>query len=368
MTNVRMPLLWAVIVLGTACFSGSQIAGPDAALTDARAAETSPDAESGKVVTMAFAADFARGTGCRAATVDTLNKGCDIYVTTLDITTGAVSNVKRMTTADEPEGFPAIGKDGSIYYNVYSGTATRIGYAIGGETGQLLANANHLSIAEDGTKVVYGDTNGHKLVMAELSANGKALVNSKPLTGEAMQFEPEIAGDYVIFYQEFPDAMTKNAQGRLYNLVSALTVDFTDQDGSAHCTLSPKGTLGTCNNATRGGVRGRNITDGTLGDMKTIIDLKSPTEMAKIDPAYADCTSIAFNFPTFCGDDTHIVLGAVCAKGTGGEHGSNGVLSKLFLVNLEGSEPRFTNLGDALATQAGGIGKDSMTAGCTKKN
>ncbi len=358
--------LWIVIAFHAACSSDPHVTAADAGAADANAAETSADTGAAKGISMVFAADFARGTGCRAPTVDTLNKGCDIYFATLDTATGAVSDVRRITTADEPEAFPSIGKEGAVYFNVYSGAATSIGYAVGGKTGILLASANHLSLAEDGTKVVYGDTNGNKLMTADLSTDGRSLVSSMALTGETRQFEPEIAGDHVIFYQEFPNATTKNAQGRLYNVTSKLTVDFTDQDGSAHCTLSPKGTIGTCNNATQGGVRGRTISGDNLGDMKTIIDLKSPTDMGKIDPEYANCTSVSFNFPTFCGDDTHVVIGAVCAKGTGGEHGSNGVLSKLFLVNLEGTEPRFTNLGDALATQAGGAGRDSMTAGCIK--
>lgn len=302
-----------------------------------------------------FGADFATNGGC----ADHGNaNACDLFSARLDLSTGAVSDVTRLTSTAESESYPAWNPNGTVAYASVFQTTVRKSIVFvdttTGKTGTLVASGTWPEISPDGSTILYNATDTDTLMLADLADAGTSMGTPTALTGVARQEDPDYSPDgmRIVFHQILSDG----AHGMVLDTRTGKTAEYADRSG--HCGFSGNGDYTVCDNAKGGGLFKRPYEGGVLGEESLLVADLSPSVLSAYDDAFASCGGTSFNYPTFCGDNTHLLTSVSC--GTGGSVS----FSRLFLLTLSGKTVIYAPIGKALAVDYGGPGKSSWTVDC----
>ncbi len=316
-----------------------------------------------KTVRIVSAANFAANGNCH----DHYTDGCDLFSGTLDLSTGAVSGVTRLTSDSLGEAFPQMTADGrTVAFTRYaeSGGDDAMVADLGTATSRVFAhNVSHVFPMPDGSNFIVTALPGFKLEKIS-SANTDQNATSTPLVSGV--FEPHVSPDGLkVAYYATTGGESRGsgtAQAKVYVFASGKTVDASDADGTAHCFWNVDGTKLYCNNRKNGGVIVRSVaSDGTMGTASVGIAFPSVAALSAVDPAFAtgSCVSTSVEYGSFC-DDTHVILTAACMVQ------SNGTLDQGFThaVLLDLSSGTYLPVGAAMASAFGGPGSNSWTTTC----
>ncbi len=304
-----------------------------------------------------FGADFDSNGSCRDHGT---NDQCDLYTATLKLSDGTVTDVKRATNTSVSESYPAWNPNLSVaYFTIFKDVRTKdLGYVDlrTGNTGVLISGASWAAVSPDGSTLLYADSN-KMLTTASLSGGGLVVGTGAALTGVKEQEDPDYSTDgrYIVFHEI---TSTVGAVGQVYDTQTKKTASWGQESG--HCGFGINSLITLCDNSTGGGIQSRLYHEGTFGDASLFLaDLKA-SAISVYDSTFAPCQGVSFNYPTFCGDDQHLLVSTSCNQ--------NGevTFSRLFLIELTGSTPIYRPIGKTLAETYGGTGKSSWTVACLK--
>lgn len=307
-----------------------------------------------------FASDFASHAGCADHSE---SDQCDVFTANIDLSTGAVDSVTQRTNTSVSESYPAWNPNGTIAYASVFQSYTKKSLSMvdftSGAVSTLIANATWPEVSPDGSTLLYVTSDTNLLMTAPLLNGGTSIGASKQLTGTPRQEDPEYSPDGTLL--TFHQIMSDGARGTILNLASGQTVRYSDRTG--HCAFSGFGNFTVCDNSRGGGLFKRTYTSGILGESSLFIADLKPAQLAAYDDIFAQCGGASFNYPTFCGDDSHMLVSASCNMDAAG-----GVaFSRLFLIDLSGANPVYRPIGKYLAETFGGKGMSSWTVDCLKK-
>lgn len=304
-----------------------------------------------------FAADFASDGGCADHSE---TDACDLFTATLNLQTGEVGSVKQITDTSVSESYPVWNPNGSVAYaSVFETYTKKFLHFVNlttSETGRIISNATWPDIHPDGSTLFYVTSDTHLLMQTSLSSDGLNVGTSTKVTGSKNQEDPDVSpdGQSIVFHQIGSDG----AHGVVLDRATESTVAFSDRSG--HCAFSGSGDFVVCDNSRGGGLYRRTYTNKTLGESSLFVADLKPSQIAVYDNAFTSCGGTSFNYPTFCGDDTHLLASTSCNTDTKG-----GVsFSRLFLIDVSGSTPVYHAIGNDLADAFDGPGKSSWTVDC----
>lgn len=318
-------------------------------------AAPSPAPTGGAPARLIFAANLADNAPC--ADHGRAN-ACDLYTASLDLGSGAISGVARLTTTRESESYPAWHPSGSLaYYTILKDERNKnVGVVSvpGGNPHVILPGATWPEVSPDGKTLVYHDGRSRMLMAAPLT-NGQP-GPPVPLTGRPNQDDADFAPDgrAIVFH----DTTSGQATGMVYDRGTGRTATWTERSG--HCGFGGAGGLTMCDNSKGGGLYVSSYQNGTLGTPRLLIPDPRPAELAAADPAFAGCTGTSFNYPTFCGDDTHVLVSTSCNMA------GTVTISRLFLLDLTTSPPAYRAIGKAIADNFHGPGGSTWTVDCLR--
>lgn len=302
-----------------------------------------------------FAGDLATDGGCADHSTD---DRCDLFEATIDLNSGTVKSVTQITDTSESESYPVWNPNGEVaYYSIFKTEKTKdLGYVDveSGETGVFISGAAWPEVSPDGSTLLYVENKTKKIMRAALSEDGLSVGEGSELTGVANQQDPDFSSDgrYVVFHST--DA--GEGQGAIYDLESGETASYGSRSG--HCTFGALGFITLCDNVSGGGIFSNFYEDGSLGGVQLFVEDQEPSTLANYDPALAVCGGTSFNYPTFCGDDEHLLVSTSCnEKGTV-------TFSRLFLIDLTQEEPAYYPLGLNLDEAYNGPGQSTWTVDC----
>ncbi len=342
----------AVIALETQAFIGSP----------ASSTVSVPPAESASsplptTIRLVFSGDLSNNAGCADHAT---NDHCDVFTADLNISNGTVANIKQEThTSTISEAYPAWNPNGTTVYASEYQTDSQTIYSVDTKTGithALLSNAKWPEVHPSGSPLLYATADTGIIMSAPLSNDGLTLGTAIPLTGVGKQNDPDYApnGIDVIFHQTFSDG----AHGVIYNTQTKTSASYTDRSG--HCAFGFDGILTVCDNVKGGGIFSQTYTNGSLSNVALFTPDLKPSALAPYDDVFTSCAGASFNYPTFCGDDQHLLVSTSC-----NEQSSDGVaFSRLFLIDLTGNTPVYRPIGKEIADTFNGPGKSTWTADC----
>ena len=319
-----------------------------------------PDTLGGGTMQIAFAADFATGTGCTSAK-DAI--GCDLYGAIVT-SAGDVRSVTRLTNTVAAESFPSWHPGGEVVYFNSQGSGSNTYeppnieyFVVGtGESGTLIPYASHPSVMPSGNALMYSALPKHILTQSILSATRTKITNTDVLVAGEDRFEPMVSGDgNLVVFHETSDT---NAGASIYNIHTEEMVNISLGDGTGHCAINGGSTLAVCDQKTGGGLTGVAIVSGEIGASTLVLADPKMAVIRALDQDYDDCDLASVNFPTFFDDATLLVTISCHQRGADGF--SNAVFSKLFLAQLQ--TQTFIPIGERLAEAYDGVGRDSYTA------
>ncbi len=327
---------------------------------DQKTSTTSPSpvvtSTSTELATIVFSADFSSGDGC-ADHSD--SDQCDLYTARIDLSTGEVSDVLQQTYTSVSESYPVWNPNRTVAYASVFQTATKkqINYIDipTGKTGTLVSTATWPEVSPDGSTLLYATSNTDLLMTAALSNGGVSIGTATALTGTKRQQDPDFSPDglSVIFHQ-----ITDAAHGTILDIATGTTVQYSDRSG--HCAFSGLGDFTVCDNSKGGGLFSAAYKNRSLESSSLFTPDLKPSELTVYDDVFSSCNGASFNYPTFCGDDTHVLVSTSCNTDSSG-----GVsFSRLFLIDLSGSTPIYHPIGKYLAEKSNGPGKSSWTVDC----
>lgn len=306
-----------------------------------------------------FSADFATNGGCADHSE---TDQCDLFTANVNLSTGAVDSVVQRTNTTVSESYPAWNPNGTVAYasvfQSYTKKSVSVVNFASGNASTLVASATWPEVSPDGSALLYVTSDTNMLMSAPLLGGGVSVGASEQLTGTSHQEDPEYSpdGSSVVFHQ----IMSDGAHGTVLDLASGKTVQYSDRTG--HCAFSGFGSYTVCDNSRGGGLFKRTYTNGVLGESSLFISDLKPEQIAVYDDVFAQCGGTSFNYPTFCGDDSHVLVSTSCNMDAAG-----GVaFSRLFLIDLSGSHPIYRPIGKELAEEFGGSGMSSWTVDCLK--
>lgn len=310
-----------------------------------------------QTVRIVFAGDLSNNTGCADHATD---DHCDIFTADLDIVTGTVSNIKQETnTPTVSEAYPTWNPNGTAIYASEYQTKSKTIYSIDTKTGSartLVSDAKWPEVHPSGSPLLYSTANTGVIMSAPLSNNGLTLGAATPLTGIEQQNDADYApnGINLIFHQTFADG----AHGTVYNTSTKTSVSYKDRSG--HCAFGFDSMFTVCDNEKSGGIFSQTYTNGSLSEGGLFTPDLKPSALTEFDDAFASCAGASFNYPTFCGDDKHLLVSTSC-----NEQSAEGVtFSRLFLIDLTNEKPVYRPIGKEIADEFGGSGKSTWTADC----
>lgn len=318
---------------------------------------------SSKLVRIVSAANLATNGNCH----DHFTDGCDLYSGTLDLSTGSVSNVTRLTSDPLGEAFPQLTQDGkTVAFTRYatSGWDDAMVADVGTAASRVFAhNVNHIFPMPDGSSHVITSLPGYKLEKIPATSTDLNATSSTLATGV---FEPHVSAEglKVAYYALVggEERGSGTAQAKVYLLATGNTVDASEADGTAHCFWGFDGSKLYCNNRKNGGIIVRSVaSDGTMGTASVGIAFPSVETLAAVDPAFAtgSCVSTSVEYGSFC-DATHVILIAACmvkANGTVDQGFTHAVL-------LDVSAGTYLPIGATMASAFDGPGSNSWTTTC----
>lgn len=313
-----------------------------------------------------FGGDFATGDGCAAHK----SSGCDLYSADINFA-GGVANVTRLTTTGAPDVFPAFSSDGSMAYAThYRGVSSGdvIWAAVDGSgTGVLIENAIGAAPLPDGKSIVYTESLGAKIAMADFISPTE-IANERAVSADGDYHEPHASSinGLVVMHRLFGAGRGSNtAQPVLFNPTTGEITDLMPSNGSAHCFWDGEGSAVYCNNAEL--FRGifKTPIDGS-GEGQPLSGVKAPNrqQMSQMDADFAACKGVSYAYATFC-DATHLIATVGCELETDGV--TDTTMSKLALLDISVAPPTVLPLGKNLADAFGGPGIASHTVACRMK-
>ena len=316
-------------------------------------------------VRVVTAANFAAGDSC----YDHYTEGCDLYSAVLDLSTGAVSEVTRLTSDPLGEAWPQIASDGRTI------AFTRFGSSIGSSDAMavdlltlasrlLVVGASNVSPMPDSASAMVTTMPGFKLKTISLSDANQSLGSESLATGV---HEPHVSADgtKVAYYATGGGGGrgSGTAQAKVYLVTSKTTVDASEADGSAHCFWNFDGSSLYCNDRNSGGITVRTVGgNGAIGAQSVGIKFPTVAEMAAADPAYGNgaCQTVSVQYGSFC-DKTRVALVAGCV-GTTSEGAGEQIFSHAILMDV--TTRAITPIGARMAEAFGGPGTHSWTTAC----
>ena len=305
-----------------------------------------------------FAADFDTNGGCKDHGT---NDQCDLYTAELTLGDGSVSNIKRATSTTVSESYPAWNPNGKVvYYTIFKDVRTKdLGYVDlnTGNASTLIANGSWAAVSPDGSTLLYNEGKSSLLMSAPLTGGGLTLGTATALTGVPAQEDPDYSTDgrYVVLHEITKDT---GAVGQVFDTQTKKVTSWGEESG--HCGFGIDSLNTLCDNSKGGGVQSKLFKDGSLGPTSLFLaDLKASV-ISAYDSELAPCQGVSFNYPTFCGDDKHLLVSTSCNQ--------NGAVtfSRLFLADLSGASPVYRPLGKTLAEAYKGAGKSSWTVSCLR--
>lgn len=317
--------------------------------------ESAPPPKELAITRIIFAANLANGKNCNDRNA---SNACDLYEATLDLETGEVANVRQVTNTEQSESHPAWNPNGNIaYFTVFNTPRSKdIGFVdvSTGKTNLLQTNAAWATVHPAGDVFLYVSETTDMLMEAALSREGTSLKNATPLTGIANQQDPDFSSDgrYIVFH-ETGGEMT---HGTVYDRETEQSTSYDTRSG--HCTFGENGLITLCDNAQGGGIFSRMFANGKLGASELFLADLRPNDIAKYDPVMEDCNGTSFNYPTFCGDDEHLLVSASCNQG------GAVIYSRLFLIDFSLEVPRYLPIGKHIAEAFDGPGNSTWTVDC----
>lgn len=315
---------------------------------------------SGKSVRIVTAANFASGGGCHDHDTD----GCDLYTAVLDLGTGEVSAVTRVTSDARGEAFPQISRDGkTVTYTRFASSGPDDAMAADLATGAsrvIRSSASHPFLTPDGTSVLLTALPSFALEIVSLAG----AVGKTPLLIGAHEPHVSADGEKVSFYatEENAERGSGTAQAKVYLRSSGTTVDVSEADGTAHCFWSFDGASLYCNNRREGGIVVRTVgEDGTVGAGTVGIAFPSVADLAAVDAAFGDgaCVSATVEYGSFC-DATHVALSAACMVKSSA--GIDQGFTRAVVADI--ATGALLPVGAEMAAAFGGSGSVSWTTAC----
>ncbi len=307
---------------------------------------------------LVFASDFATDEGCAD---HSSTDACDLFTANLDLDAGSVDDVKQVTETPEiSESYPVWNPNGMVVYASVFETITQklINYVdlTTGVTDTLLSLATWPEVSPEGTTLLYVTSDTDRLMSAALTLNGLSISESSALTEENEQGDPDYAPDgHTIILHEILD---DGAHGVILDTQTGDTATWENKSG--HCAFSPSGTLTVCDNSKGGGLFARSWINGSLGESSLFLADLKPEALTKYDPVFSSCEGASFNYPTFCGDDEHLLVSTSCNTDTKGTVS----FSRLFFIDLSQTNPIYHPIGLALDEAFDGPGMSSWTVDC----
>ncbi|MFA6024538.1 MAG: hypothetical protein WC777_05000 [Candidatus Gracilibacteria bacterium] len=354
-------LLSACVFLGACATPDLEVNGGTSSLEgqpvveEVSSVEEPPSATEPFLARIVFAGDLANGEGCADHGAD---DKCDLFEAEIDLDSGEVFSVRQITDTPVSESYPALAPNGAMaYYSIFKTAREKdMGFVDleSGETGVLLAGATWPEVSPDGDVLLYVANQTKKIMQATLSADGRSLSGAAELTGVANQQDPDFSSDgsLVVFH----DTSAGEGEGAVYNMETEETVFYESRSG--HCTFGALSFLTVCDNVSAGGLLSRLYEDGLFGDMELFVADQKPSVLKDTDPALGDCRGTSFNYPSFCGDDEHLLVSTSCNQG------GSVSFSRLFIIDLTEEDPQYYPLGMNLEEAYAGPGQSSWTVAC----
>lgn len=309
-----------------------------------------------------FSADFDNNGGCKDHSE---TDKCDLYTADLNVSDGSVTHLKRLTTTPTVnETYPAWNPSGSVvYYTLLGGVHDKNLGDIDvstGKTATLVDDATWSEVSPDGKTFLYHSEKNKMLMTAPLAADGLSIGESTPLTGTPNQEDPDYSTDgrYILFHE----IETGSAMAHVYDTQTKQDVSWNQRSG--HCTFGLESLLTLCDDSKGGGIIEKIFTpsaggeSGTFGSSSIYLADPKASMLSAYDETFAACQGISFNYPTFCGDDQHLLVSTSCNQ--------NGAVtfSRLFLIDFSSGSPVYHPLGKELADAYQGDGMSTWTVAC----
>lgn len=267
-----------------------------------------------KIATVVFSSDMESGGECH----DHYTEGCDIFSAEVDLSTGAVTNIKQLTNDDFADIFPKVSQDGqSVFYTKADGKDDlAMEVSVEGGTPRTLARgANHPFPSADGSQVYFTLTKGYFLAALNLLDSTAVFQKFDTLMST---HEPQVSPTgFIGFYRSTPGSGrgSNTSQAMVYIPSTGEIVEVSEADGTAHCFWNYDGSALYCNNAgvKDGGIFAFPISpEGEVGEREVAIRFPTVEVLEPLDAQFTDeCIITSVAYGSFC-DDTHVLLTAAC--------------------------------------------------------
>ena len=313
----------------------------------------------GPMATVVVSSNLSSGGDCH----DHYTDGCDLFSAQVDLSSGAVSEVKQLTTGPEGDIAPVLSADlKNVFYTESSDTDTAMELSLkeGGESRSFSTATNHPSPLADGSKAYLVLTNGFFLATVDLQS---AKVSVQKIEGMSSVHEPHVSPTGLVSFYRLTQGETRgsgSAQAMIYVPSTGKTIEVSEADGTAHCFWNFDGSQLYCNNRNKGGILAYSVaTDGTVGDSRVAIAFPSASVLGQVDNEFtSECLSTSLEYGSFC-DDNHVLLTAGCM--IKGEEGLDQKFAETVILNIE--TDKFLPVGRNIAESFGKTG-NTWTGTC----
>ena len=286
-----------------------------------------------------LAGSFAGGTCGRSD-----QTGCDLYSATLDLGSGSVSDVERVTTSPRGEWMPTAAGDWIVFEERQGKRATLGALKPSDGTRKALGDGRYPDLSPDGSQLAWSTERPNEVHVADFrggSLSGDRVVT----TGRDPEFSPD--GDRLIFHDNPGGQPTRTV---VVDLGSGERTDFSDPDRCAHAAWSPDGELALC--GTGGVLRGRKATGTTWGSIDTVLDR---ADKDAYPARFQSCGTLSYGYPAACDGDHWLVT-------VGCQNGPDLAFSNVLSIDL--ASGTVTDLHEQLR-EATGASSDAQSASAT---
>ena len=308
---------------------------------------------------LVFAGDLDNNEGCADHGTE---DHCNLFRATIDLETGAISDVAQLTDTAQSESYPAWNPSGAeVYFTILKSQTDKDIGAVNvatGTTSTILAHAAWPTVSPLGDFALYV-TNPKGIIMkVPVVAGSPTWGSGTPLTGSEGQQDPNVShlGTAVVFH----DTSSGTATGKVFDLGTGQIAAYSDRSG--HCTFGGGSDLTLCDNVSAGGLVRSDYANGALGPVSLYVPDATAAALSAFDAEFEQCDGASFNYPTFCGDDQHLFVSTSCSQLQRG--GPTVIFSRLFMIDLTEATPRYVPIGKALAEAFAGVGKSTWTVDC----
>ncbi len=279
---------------------------------------------------IAFSANLRTGTELHRDA----KSGADLFVGTLDLDSGAVSDVRLIAGGQGAQWFPDLSPDGSyLAYNETLGRSNRVVVVnlITEEQVVVAQNARFPAFSPDGRTLFYSTAPAGKLQTYDLHTG---------VVGELGHSSP--------LEDPFPVGTTHVAAHTSKGGTMALPVvvelatgkeEVFDAKRFGHLTATPSGDRILAGDASSSMLFHAQASEGGWSDFEPLVD-DMGAAIQRLDPSFANGQQILSSYPSWPSDDM-LVVSAQGTKPSGKGKRLATTQAKLFLVDLSGAEPEF---------------------------